>query len=482
VKNVDVPVEKSRPSSATKFDFDTICAGVMFMIKNPMYIEKLHRYLDSNLFFVGDESLPARGLRQIVRLIHEVRKNSGTTTITEEFFHTSLRQLMDSDEADEARRLYDNMRTRADLINKSNDRGCQNVFLDFLRVIQIVKWSHEFTPQYKSGLIAGAVKSIKDLTGELDMVKFEDISEAVDLAKMSREEVAGLLSMPSEKRGELFLLGCPSLDDAVGGFERRALHLFIAATNGGKSMMTHHLISQSIRQGLTVHITIVEDRPKSFFRRLFANVTGIEINRLKYNWNDLTSEELKKVEDARELIARNVKIDFGYGESVDAIHRKKLEYDAERVARGQKPYDVDIVDYTGHIADKSSGEKTYEKFRNAFAERKNYCLINNKIGFDFAQVNRAGFQKKQNDMALTHGELAGSYDLSQVCDNIISINRFPSDIAANTATLLISKVKDGITNQEGHKVGTDFARARWIMDVEPIESSQTIQFAESRAL
>src|SRR5690606_15820435 len=105
---------------------------------------------------------------------------------------------------------------------------------------------------------------------------------------------------------------------------------------------------------------------------------------------------------------------------------------------------INICDYTGHIAESSSGDKTYEKMRNAFAERKNYALIHNKICFDFAQVNREGSKNQYIDKILTHNDLAGSFNLAQVCDNIISLNRTQQDRIDYTSQLHVCKARDGI--------------------------------------
>ena len=274
----------------------------------------------------------------------------------------------------------------------------------------------------------------------------------------------GYLAVNVEKKGEIFLLGNAALDRDLGGFERRALHLFCGATNSGKSMMSQHLISRAIEQGMATHIAVVEDRPKSFMRRLVANISGVEINRLKYpKLTTFTADEIIKITEAKRKIVQFVCIDYAYGESLDTIHRRKIDYDNDRQSKQLQPYDVDIVDYSGHIADKSMGDKMYEKYRNAFANRKNFALMHNKIAFDFAQLNREGFKKREQQVKSSHGDLAGSYDLSQVCDNIIVLHRGEEDVAGNDITLLITKVKDGAMAHTGYRVGTNFACARWDM-------------------
>jgi hypothetical protein len=466
-------------ASYSKFDFENICAGVLYIIENPVHVDRLHPYLKADAFFEGDNNIQVRALRIIVNKIQEIRKNDGIGCINTVYMSAKLQQVIDSEDNTAAQNLFNSMISDPKIIARSRDKGCQNLFLDFIKALQIIGWANHFAPKWKSGDMESATQSMKELTSTIDKIKFRAIEEAVDLAAMKMDELLGYIGVSAEQKGELFYIGNKGIDNAIGGFERRALHIFIGPTNSGKSMMTHHLIARSIEQKMSVHIAVVEDRPKSFVRRLLANLTGIEINRLKFQSNSLSAQEKQSLLDAQASIGRYVKIDFCYDEGLESIHQKKAEYDAERVAKGLLPYDVDIVDYTGHIAVKAAGDKTYEKYRNAFAERKNFCLVNNKIGFDAAQVNREGFKKKEQNVSISHGDLAGSYDLSQVCDNIIAIYRTPDSEQNNDVNLVITKVKDGMLSRDGYTVGENFKCARWDMmkhnGVKATEISSTIR-------
>lgn len=477
--------EQKATSSYSRFDFDSICSGVLFLVKNPEYVEKLHKQLDADRFFPNDESPNVKALRFIVKTILDIRQyHGGSVMISEGYVADRVKSNMDSDTQKAASMLWTSIMCDPKYTRDASDRGIQQTFLDFLRVVEIIKWSEKFAGDYKRGHIANAVRGMKDLTALLDTIRFDGVEAISDLSEM---DLTGLLKFlaASEKGEDIFFLGCKELDTDLGGFERRALHVFIGATNSGKSMMSHHLIRQAIAQNKTVHITICEDRPQSFMRRLVAAISGIEIRRLKHESQSFTPDEIKTIEYAKNQLTQYVRIDYGYGESLETIHRRKLEYDAERVAKGLPAYDIDIVDYTGHIADKAPGEKTYEKFRNAFAERKNFALINNKIVFDFAQVNRGGFQKQRGKEVapLNHGDLAGSYDLSQVCDNIISINRSDDNKDQNEVLLVISKVKDGIMKRVGYKVGENWKCARWEMERfngQVIDIAQTVTLKDEK--
>jgi hypothetical protein len=208
----------------------------------------------------------------------------------------------------------------------------------------------------------------------------------------------------------------------------------------------------------------VEDRPKSFARRLIASLTGIEMRKLKLGPAQLTDEELGKVEIARQKMNRFIQVDFVYGESVDSIQKRKLDYDEERRRRGLPPYLVDLIDYTQHVSGRSPGQKKYEQIHAAYSSRKDFALKHDKIVFDFAQINREGLHRLEDESKpLTHADLAGGFDMSAVCDVIISINRTQQQKLSHAATLFVCKGRDSASAITTH-VKTDFGRARWYME------------------
>jgi hypothetical protein len=87
------------------------------------------------------------------------------------------------------------------------------------------------------------------------------------------------------------------------------------------------------------------------------------------------------------------------------------------------------------------------------------------IGLDFAQVNRDGSKKMQGEDIITKNDLASSFDLSRVCDNIITINRNDEQKNRNKAIFYIAKIRDG-GNIDGNKfeVDTDFDYGRYNLD------------------
>jgi hypothetical protein len=463
--------QETKPLQYGRFDFDTIAAMLRFLVRHPQHLERLAKYIIPSYFFKGDDSVHAKGLRMLYSVLLDIKNHGELDMLEEPFFDSRLKMVSDGspDDRAAAMQIWEHTIGAPEMIAKSENRGCQTIFLDFLKTIAIIQWSEEFMPKYRSGQVAEAVSSMKGLTNTTDHIRYDNIEESIDISALPVDVALDFLAARGSCK-DYFLLGCNSLDDDLGGFERRSLSIFIAPTNGGKSMMCQHLIRRCVELQMYCHIAVVEDRPKSFLRRLMASLTGIPTRKLYRLEKDgvattekVTVEEKVAFQKAQQNIAKYLKIEFLYGESLEMIHQKKMEYDAQRVAQGLEPYDVDIVDYSGHIADKAMGDKMYEKYRNVFAARKNYALINNKIAFDFAQINREGFKKKESKYSVTHGDLAGGYDLSQVCDNIIAINISPEDREKHEARLTPTKVKDG-ENSKAHPVKTEFDKARWNMN------------------
>lgn len=443
--------------TTTRFDFNVICAGLTRLIGDVKLTDRFWEHIDPEYFFFGDKSLKVRGFREILKEYRKVCEAGEIAKMTVTYLKARIRSGFDSEERAEARNLYDWMFSDEEIRKMSIDEGTFGIFLDYIKVLHLLKWSKPFMSDYRDGNIGSAVESMRDLLPKIDQVKIaEDY-------KFKTADIAAMLPQETNNVTNTLYLGCPLLDSRMGGFEPQTLNVFLSVTNGGKSMMMQHLIRMCVLQKKTMHLTVVEDRPKSVIRRLVASITGITINRLKNEFHVLTSQELAAIDEAKKLIDEYIEIDFVYGEGIDSIHKRKLDYDQERKRRGQEPYLVDVVDYTQHVAHQSAGDKKYEKVHRAYSTRKDFCLKNNKIGFDFAQINREGLHRLEDENHfLTHADIAGGFDLSAVCDTITSINRTSKQRDANRATLYVCKGKDSENNLRVEVV-TDFARARWDM-------------------
>lgn len=461
--------EKSQITA--RFDFNVICAGFTRVIEDVRMADRFWKHIDPDYFFFGDKTLKVRGFREILKEFRKVCDAGEVSKMTQKYLGTRIGMIYASEEGNEAKSLYNWMFSDPEIRSLSADDGVFGIFLDYIKVLHLLKWSKPFMSDYREGNIKSAIDSMRDILPVIDQVKLaEDYQFSVD-------DLDSLLPSDTNTDANRFLIGCPGLDDRLGGYEPQTLNVFLSVTNGGKSMMMQHLLRMCVKQKKSVHITVVEDRPKSFARRLIASITGITINRLKNEFHVLTAQEMGLIEETKKYIKEYVRVDFIYGESVDSIQKRKLDYDLDRKRIGKDPYLVDIIDYTGHIAHLSSGQKKYEQIHAAYSSRKDFALKHNKICFDFAQINREGLKTLENeDHFLTHADLAGGFDMSAVCDTIISINRTSKQRDNNKATLYVCKGRDSDAGVKVEVV-TDFARARWLMD----EATINLMSAQARA-
>lgn len=442
-----------------RYDFDTLCAGFLRLLDNRSLYERYKKFLDSSYFYYNDSSKHIRAFRKLIDLLHQLDSETLTSHLTIPYFEQYMvSHLMGSESNDEAKALFYKIKSDDGVRTKMADDGCFTSFLDYLKITQMAKGSAPFYTEYQAGNINEAVETMRNVLNDIAGISAPDDCE-FDPRRITeylgRGHVGG--------RAETLYLGCDQLDTSLGGFETQTLNLFISITNGGKTMMSHHIIKRCIESRMYVYVTVVEDRLESFTRRIVAALTGIPTRRLKDSFKNLSSQEMGAVEEAQAKIAEFVKVDFVYGQSIDAVHKRKVDYDIEcRMKKRPVPL-VDIVDYTGHIASKSIGDKMHEKMRNAFAARKDFALKYNKIAFDFAQINREGNKRLvDHSKMLTQADLAGSYDLAQVCDNIISINRNEMDQTQFAAQLHVCKARDGMAGTT-FRIKTEFHMSRYNM-------------------
>lgn len=271
--------------------------------------------------------------------------------------------------------------------------------------------------------------------------------------------------------------------DNYYGFTIDGNHRFLLGdfTVTHNTMMCHHLIRQCLKNKIPAFVSCVEDRYDSFIRKAVACYTGIPMHALKRP-QDLTASQVLQIEEFQKLMDEYIRVEFIYGESVDACHKAALEY--ENDLKLQKKHHrvpvVNIIDYSGHISGRSGGDKMYEKMRAAYGSRKDFALKYNKICFDFAQVNREGGKRLGDSHHLTQTDLAGAFDIAQVCDNIITINRNSEDVTKESCVLYLTKCRDGAAGVK-IRVKTDFARARYDMEQWDIEGGPESILADLRA-
>lgn len=443
---------------ANRFEFETLVAGFFRMISNPSIYKKYQKHLDPKWVYQNDESEGPSALREVVKLTKKLHEEGKTDDFSISYVRQNVPlKFIDAEKGENLSKIIHGWCNDEEITKRINDDGVFNTFLDYLKVIHIASVSKEFFDCYQTGEIT---KAMDLMSGAINMAQGLDDSDSHSLTK---EEIIKTLNGQDQLVHKVLYPFNNPMDDVVGGFEPQTLNLFLSVTNGGKTTFSHHIIESCIRQKMHVFVACVEDREKSFIYKFIANMTGIPIKRLKKRYQELSSTDVAKVEEALELFEEYVHVEFVYGRAVDVVHKLALDHDIDCDLNNKPKPVVNIVDYTGHIASKAGGDKMHEKMRNAYAARKDFALANNKICIDFAQVNREGSKNMNSEHPLTQADLAGSYDLAQVCDNIVSINRSAQDISTDSAKFHVCKARDGMVGVT-IRVATDFSCANYLMD------------------
>ena len=440
-----------------KFSPNILIAGLVRLVSDKSLRNKYVKFLDPNYFCHNMEDQTSLDIKRLVKAIvhlHDAERDKQMSLVTME---GEMRQVIRSDkDADRFLAQWVAWTTDPKITETVKDEPAFNVFVEYLKVIAVAKNVSPFSSDYQMGNITKASEKLNLMLSTVRLI--EGMSLAESLSDMDIEEL--IINRENRAARKVFRIGCPPIDDAIGGFAEQTLNLVIGVSGGGKSATSHHILRTCVETKTYCYVSVLEDRPESFIFKLVAGITGISINRLRNG--PLTGEHEAAIRKAKADINEYVKADFIYGQDVGVIHRIANDYDKQRTLEGKPLPLVNVVDYTGHVASKADGDKGFEKMRNAYAERKDYALISKKVCFDFAQVNREGSKRLNDEKILTQNDLAGAFDIAQVCDNIISINRNAMNKTENTAEFHISKARDGITGVTV-SVGTEFHKARFNM-------------------
>jgi len=450
----------SKKGIVRRFDFKTVVSGFVKLILNPLEYSIYDAYIYPDLLYYDDNTEERVVLRDLAKLLKTLHKEQKSHLFSISYVLSQIAtKFTDTDKIDKISEIFKRWTNDAEIMNRVNDDGSFEAFKDFLKTLIIAKSVKPFSDAYNSANIEKAMESMQ--TAFMKIAKLDASSDRIIL---DPDEILNMITNgKSHLNDRCLFFGLTPYDNFTGGFQAPSLNVFISKTNGGKSMMGNHLILQCIKAKLRCWVGVLEDTQKVFLFRLISSMTGITINRLKTKFHLLTEPEIVLIKKAQEEIKKYLRIEFIYGKSIDSVHKSALDYDMEcDLNKIPKPV-VNIVDYTGHIAEQSSGDKKHEKMWKAYKDRKDFALKNNKICFDFAQVNREGSQNMKDNSLITHNNLSGSYDLSQVCDNIISLNRSDEDVANDKMKLHFCKSKDGPVDFT-IMVSTDFMRGRFKMD------------------
>jgi replicative DNA helicase len=328
---------------------------------------------------------------------------------------------------------------------------------EYIKAIKIRQWWPQFNEAYKMGRIDEAIKQTRELIPALESVNIQR-NEAFDFDDLDKF----FTRLGSIDLSKYMKIGIDALDENIGFYEPSTLNVLAAVTNTGKSQWVPHLVRQAVAQGHYVSLVCVEDRQETVLGRLIACFTGIPTKKIQRYYSTLTPEEKLAVQKANKILKKYVRLSFMYGESVDTIQAAEEETDARCMLAGLPASSVSILDYSQHIAGKEPGNAMWEKIESAYRSRKTFALKHKKIVFDFVQINREGAKNANASEAklLTVADVAGSFNLTTVCDTVLTLNRSDIDIANNMATIYVAKAREGGRGRS-FTIGTEYDRARF---------------------
>lgn len=448
-----------RSNVTNRIQFEHIAAGILNIIDKPSYYHQFGNLIYPELIYPNDQSDKVDAIRVILKLLKELAIEKRVDEFTIKFIQNELPlRMQDEIKSKKVSALFASWIADDSIMSLMNDQGAFNSFVSYVKALQIFNIADSFSKKLNSNRVDDAVADMQQALGNIATIANHDRETLKYNEALSIIEGDNRTDVPKQ----VLLLDCPPLDESLGGFERQTLNVFASITNGGKSMMAHHLVARCIESKIHVWVGAVEDRKKSFAYKLMSRLSGISMRRLKNEYHKLTLIERNLLQQANEAINAYVHVDFLYGSNIDAVHKASLDHDLDCKIHDRPVPMVNIVDYTGHIARGSYGDKMFEKMRSAYGSRKDFVLQHDKIGFDFAQINREGSKSMASNHIITHNDLAGAFDLSHVCDTIISLNRSEEDIINGTTRLHVCKARDAAVGAT-ILVKTEFHKAKYNM-------------------
>lgn len=444
----------------SKFSPKNLQAVIIRLIKEPFLIEKFYDNLHPEDFVLGQQDIRKQALGRMIDVLLTYYKEKSLDNLNITSFQARLNSYADSEINDEARRQFIEMLADNELMEISANDGVLEVFMEIMQRNMTLRWFSDFKRQFSNHDMKNAITHGREFFEKVEQVKIKDEAD------FDYREVDTLFDSEKFSPELCLATGLPELDTALcGGMEPSTLSVFVAPPAGGKGMSCSHIIQNCIKQKKYAHVTIVEDRKKTFLPRVLSGICNISITRLKTEFNQLTPDEMNRFNTAVRLMRTYIKLDFLYDSTVAEIHQRKLQWLKYCKLHNLPLPTVDILDYSGHVACTSAGDKTHDKYLAAYATRKNYALKHGIIGIDFAQVNRDGSKKAAGDGIITMDDLASAFDLARVCDNIFTINRNDDHKIQNKAIIYMAKVRDaGKVAGFKFEVPTDFDRGRYCME------------------
>lgn len=284
--------------------------------------------------------------------------------------------------------------------------------------------------------------SVLDLINYLKTTKVdtENVKEVVNTAKsiiLERNKIEfkfdeGLDFFNPESHIQLdtdtFSTGYNHLDTVLGGgWEKKALYVFMGPAKVGKSVILANLTAQSVREGYNTAFLSFEMKDRNVVKRLGANLLGIKMSDYKNfgNKQDLVKQKIKKT--TSNILSRNMKTpgklfikEFPTSSaSVQDVERylQKMEE-----INGIK-FKTVFVDYINIMKNwrNPNSENTYMKIKQIAEDIRAMGIRNEWTIISVTQTNKSGFDTTD----LTYSNISESGALIHTVDALFGIIQDP---------------------------------------------------------
>tara|TARA_Y100001937_G_scaffold113643_1_gene162550 strand:+ start:208 stop:1518 length:1311 start_codon:yes stop_codon:yes gene_type:complete len=229
--------------------------------------------------------------------------------------------------------------------------------------------------------------------------------------------------------------GIMELDELIrnGGPEGGEIGLWIAPTNGGKSLALNHCARRSVWENRNTAVFTFEMSEEKVADRLDSSFTGIEIKRLREEQDSFLKSMGKLANRFKDrlMIKR-----FPTKGATIADVRACLE-SVER-SKGWRP-DMIVLDYAAIVKPAQKRDQKHLELQEIAEDFRGLCVDYNAVGWSAMQASKEG--SKASVVRGHHG--AGSWDSLGIWDYIITICQTAEERAEEILRLFFEKNRDG---------------------------------------
>jgi hypothetical protein len=334
------------------------------------------------------------------------------------------------------------------------------------RCFEELPYSKEYTIDVVSGFAKaqGWREAITEILPRIPQGKFEEISKIAKDADniITTTEAGGLWYFETvEERIRrrvdedddltgVLPTGIPELDRLFryGGVCPGEIGLFIAPTNGGKSVALGQVARRGIWSGANTALFSFEMSSEKNADRMDAGFTGTEMSHLRPQTDTVLAEMRKMARRfGRKLWLKRFPTK---GATIDDI-RASLDL-LERKERWRP--NLIVLDYAAIVKPTTPREQRHIELQEILEEFRGLCVDKHAVGWTAAQTNKKGATAK----VVTGTHVAGSWDSLGICDYIITITMNDELREKQEVILRVDKNRDGIAKVTIGPLRTDMAK------------------------